>query len=592
MDTRESRFLLFRVFKIGFTTKLLILAMILNMFPLGSAQAVDPPEVISIHFELRPGTADWMWGVVESSASVEVKKGPTVLFEVTADSSGNWENPFPIEVNPGDWFMVTAGEGDIPVNIQVPNPFTSYADSTSNQVWGKIDHLDTEPVVVHGNWDNLDHPFTTDDDGNFTANFVDIPNGGDGHVTYQTMWNYTDVFYHQYFRTPDLILEVNYANDWVQSHYEPGHTVWLNLYDGNGTTLKATAEVETGEIPWWGGGTGFSTDLGNPWNPSRPDIVPGDWVYGEVDNGYDAWVRIGNITGEVDLSADTVSGTVASSWLMPAPVDVECFIWEEFPPDSKVDSIYPDGSDTYNCSWSGEYDIQPNQQVVVSYRDTGGYENPDKDQVEGGHYIYDVYFGYLDDIIMKIHYGYDWIEGYYEPGHNITLTVLDGGGTVKATTTLTTEVIYDWGGRAGFATWLPDIEWVPEHPDIQPGDIIRGVVDDGSEFWDEVKLGLITGEVDPATDSVSGTVLADVNWVRNGIDPVDVGCYIWGEFEPENKFDLVMPDGIDCYACSWSGEWDILIGQQVQVAYFEPEGHEIINNFLKSYLIYLPQVRR
>ncbi len=73
--------------------------------------------------------------------------------------------------------------------------------------------------------------------------------------------------------------------------------------------------------------TGFSTNVGDPWRPQHPDIQPGDWVYGSVDNGYTAAVHIGQITGAVDVDADSVSGTVAASWLLPGPVDVACYPW-------------------------------------------------------------------------------------------------------------------------------------------------------------------------------------------------------------------------------------------------------------------------
>ena len=593
--SRHSRAL--SVKSLGLPIKLIILAVMLSSLPMRMAQAVDI-EVYVVHFELRPGTADWMWGLVDPDASVEVKKGEAILFEITADSSGDWENPFSVEINPGDVFTVTAGAGLNPVTLQIPDPLTAEASSTTNTVWGQIDHLDHELVEVLGNWSSGFQSVTTDGDGHYSATYAELPNGGDGIVTYYSLVNYANVYYSKHFRTLDLILEVNYTHDWVQSHYEPGHTVWLTLYEGDGATVKATAEVVTGEIPWWGGGTGFSTDQGDPWLPERPDILPGDWVYGEMDNGYQAWVRVGRITGEVDLDLDEVSGSIDSGWLTPAAVPVECFVWEELSPDSKVDSVIPNGADTYTCSWSGEWDLQPNVQIAVSYRDPGGYQDPDAGQVQEGHRIYDVYFGYTDEIVMKIHSGYDWVEGLYAPGHSIHLIITESDGvTVKATTTLITAVIDGWGGRSGFATYLPETEWEPKRPDLRPGDIIYGEVGDGSEFSDAVKLGWITGQVDISADLIRGTVAAEVDWPPDALasrtpGAVDVVCSIWEEPGPENKFDSVMPDGADHYECGWSGEWDILKGQPIQVAYFEPEGHEIIKNFNEIKLIFLPLILR
>jgi uncharacterized repeat protein (TIGR01451 family) len=556
----------------------------LSLLPVGLSQALDLPEVYVVHFELRPGPADQMWGVVDPDVNVAVEKGGTTfLFEVTADSSGNWSNPFPLEVNPGDWFTVTAGAGLNPVDIQIPDPFVAEADSTTEQVWGQIDDLYLEDVVVQGNWDNIDHVIPTDEHGNFSYTYADIPNGGDGHVTYNTMVDYTDVYYHGYFRTLDLILEVNYAHDWIQGPYEPGHTVWLWLYEGDGFTLKATAQVGTAEIPWWGGNTGFSTDMESPWVPERPNIEPGDWVYGLVDNSYDAWVRVGTITGEVDTAADEVTGKVDVSWLpQDENVNLLCDPWDASEGTvPKEDTVKPDNTDVYTCSWSGEWDIQPLERIGVSYQDPGGYTYPGGGgSVDAGHRIYDVYVGYTDDLVMRIHYDHDWIEGYYEPGHTIALTVYDSGMSEKAQTTVSTGPIGEWEWLSGFATWLEDTVWVPDHPDIQPGDIIHGAVDGGSAFTADVKVGLITGTPNEAADSISGTVNADVNWPAIDLDPVDVACSIW---EPEGRevHTTVVPNGADTYTCVFDGEnvYDIIPGTNLMVSYFEPEGHRVFGDF-------------
>ncbi|NLE77436.1 MAG: hypothetical protein GX605_11880, partial [Chloroflexi bacterium] len=98
-------------------------------------------------------------------------------------------------------------------------------------------------------------------------------------------------------------LSVNYGHDWVEGHYEPGHTISLSLTDATGA-FKGSASGETGPIPWWGDESGFSTDYNVPWTGERPDLQPGDWLDGTVDDAESAGVRIGEILAELDVHAD------------------------------------------------------------------------------------------------------------------------------------------------------------------------------------------------------------------------------------------------------------------------------------------------
>jgi hypothetical protein len=145
--------------------------------------------------------------------------------------------------------------------------------------------------------------------------WVESQAAADGSTTYYCEWDHTlwdlstttdDVivtyvepdgdWVSNAFQSLNLIMNVNYGHDWVQGAYAPGYTLWLTVTESDSTTEKATAELQTQEIPWWGGRTGFSTDLGDPWNPERPDIQAYDWIYGEMDNGYTSTERMGPIT--------------------------------------------------------------------------------------------------------------------------------------------------------------------------------------------------------------------------------------------------------------------------------------------------------
>lgn len=398
----------------------------------------------------------------------------------------------------------------------------------------------------------------------------DVEPGQDIGVIYQDE-DGDNIIYSFHEISYDLYLDINYDHDWIEGWYPSGYEVTLTVTEGDGTTVKATTTITTGEVPWWGGQTGFSTNMDTIWNPERPDIQPGDWVYGEVEaegTTYYAEVQLGMITGEVNIDTDSISGTIDASWL-PQDVDVEvqCHSWgSDGSAPNKQDNVPPNGSDIYSCTWDPdtEWDIQPNQQVGVSYKDPAG------------HWVYGVFEGYTDELILSIHYDHEWIEGPYKAGHTVYLQVKDPEGQEKAHMTLTTGPIDSWGGQTGFSTNMEGAQWLPNHPDIQPGDIIHGEVDDGSQFWADVEIGSIAGIVDLEEDSLTGTL--DAAWLMPG--PVDLGCYIWEDNSPGNKYTSVIPNNMDTFTCDWTDDgWDIVPGTQVMAAYFEPAGHEIIGDF-------------
>ena len=400
----------------------------------------------------------------------------------------------------------------------------------------------------------------------------DIQPYSDVGVTYTDPsghWVYNGFYAYSF----DLSLNVNYGHDWIEFWYPPDYSGTLTVTESDRTTVKATMGFTTTTVPWWGGATGFSTNMeGVVWNPERPDIQAGDWVFGEVDvDGtiYSAEVQLGEILGEVDAENDSITGTIYAPWL---PQDTEVWVWCHTwgaPPDTegKGETVLPDGVDTYTCAWDPdtEWDIQPNQEIGVSY--TG----PDN------HTVYNVFIGYIDELILQIHYDHDWIQGFYEPDHTVSLQVLDQEGVEKAHITVPTGFWPDWGGQSGFATHLEGSQWLPSQPDIQPGDMVHGEVDDGSEFTADVQIGWVTADLDLDNDQVSGTV--DAEWLPQGED-VKAACYIWENYAPPNQEDWVLPDGVDTYLCDWTDDgYDLNETSNLMVAYIDPAGHELIGDF-------------
>jgi hypothetical protein len=180
------------------------------------------------------------------------------------------------------------------------------------------------------------------------------------------------------FIVPKMDLRVNYGHDWVESFYEAGHTVSIQVTDSEGN-VKATAEVLTTPRNEWGGAEGFQTRP-EDWAPAQPDTQPDDWVYAQVDNGATAQVRIGEISGMIDLESDSIGGAISAPWFYdeenPIDVNVECHPWgSPEPVEMKFDTILPNGIDTYSCAWNPEteWDIQPGQDIGVGYFGLDGH---------------------------------------------------------------------------------------------------------------------------------------------------------------------------------------------------------------------------
>jgi hypothetical protein len=173
---------------------------------------------------------------------------------------------------------------------------------------------------------------------------------------------------------PALELRVCYDCDWVESFYEAEHTVWITVTESDGVTVKAKAEAVTERRDSWDGEPGFQTQA-EDWDPDLPDIQSYDWVYGSVDNGASAQMQIGEIGALFDYEADTIEGTINAPWLS-GEVNVECGItWNEPepPPDTKFASVLPNGRDTFSCSWAGEGNMQPGQDMGVGYAGADGH---------------------------------------------------------------------------------------------------------------------------------------------------------------------------------------------------------------------------
>lgn len=354
-------------------------------------------------------------------------------------------------------------------------------------------------------------------------------------------------------------LRANLAHDWVGANYELGHTVWITVTDSLGDVKAFGHSNSVSNGGWAGPGFTIST-----WLPAQPDIVPGDWVFMAADDGYTSNLWLGELTGSLSSANDLVSGQVLAPWINQT-VTVECHPWGAWAAGLndapiKQSSAAPDGSQPYTCQWDPqtEYDLLPGQDVAVMYIEA------DMDRV------IDVYREPApDNLTMDVNYGHDWVQGPYEPGHLVTVTVTESdAATVKGFARLYSMALPEWEGATGFSTLLAG--WDGNHPDLQPGDWVFGQADDGG--FGSVRVGEITVQVDADADLVYGSLQA--GWLSGA---VPLRCEIW---EPEGAPAIelwVDPQG-GGYGCEFGNfGWDILPGQMIAVMYPDPAGHQVIN---------------
>jgi hypothetical protein len=365
---------------------------------------------------------------------------------------------------------------------------------------------------------------------------------------------------------PALGLRVNYGHDWVESFYEGGHMAWITVTEGDGVTVKATAELVTEPKEYWGGETGFQS-LDSVWFDaeglqleSPPDIQPYDWVFGWMDNGASAQVQIGDISGTIDLAADSIEGTIMAPWSSD-PVQVECLDCSgENHSITKIGFVLTNGEDSYSCSWAGEWNIQPGQNVGV------GYFGSD------GHWVANAFFvtnptfvAYLPSAIE----GYDW-----PMGAAVSIDINNGEYTDKASseqrpdfTEGSTRVLFelwrnDFFMEAGDHILMTDGVLTKEVvvTNLAVTDInlnartVSGIYDPACDLW--VWLYGQDGRV-PATDPVAGTWIAAFSELPPGVWG---GATQWDtdgdgtsmDFRAPDPGMYAVPDEERIYAWEWT----------------------------------------
>ncbi len=249
---------------------------------------------------------DWVDGRTSPNATVWITatdslgtiKGAT---QTTARGDGHFDGISlqdnvgqQVDLAPGDTVVGSSSDGS-EASVAILT-MTGAVDATANTISGQIVG-GVFPALARGEVWAEDGPTvygTVDATGHYLVDFNPYDLQAD-----------IDIFLTYYEPDGDSVgivrrgftLVVNSTQDWVETTYEAGYTIWITVTDGSGA-VKATTRGTTGQIPWWSPGQfGYSTTLGD-WQPTQPDLAPGDWVYGDVEHGQDAGSARGNDHGQ------------------------------------------------------------------------------------------------------------------------------------------------------------------------------------------------------------------------------------------------------------------------------------------------------
>ena len=163
-----------------------------------------------------------------------------------------------------------------------------------------------------------------------------------------------------------LLVNIRYDYAYVRS--DPNLPAQITVKDSSGT-VKATVSGTTNEIGTFGSWHGT-------WTPEHPDIEPGDKVMGDVDGTTADIDPVGQISGKLDLDADTIEGTVTAPWFAPATIEVKCVTWSdtENGPEITVSGINPDGG-SFVCDYGSlPWDMTGDWYYEISYIEPDGDE--------------------------------------------------------------------------------------------------------------------------------------------------------------------------------------------------------------------------
>lgn len=315
-------------------------------------------------------------------------------------------------------------------------------------------------------------------------------------------------------------LEVNYAHDWASVNTIPGEIVTVTVDQGG----KIFTVVGTADPDWW-----FRTWEWD-WNPSQPDIEPGDTVIAEISALSTAIDPVGEIDGVLDIEADTVQGTINVPEFASKKLNVRCEVWvENGPPGIDVTGVPANGG-AFTCDFGDVgWDLLPGQDVGIRY-----YE-PDYDAV-------------INVIREPAPYLNIWTSGTNSPGEDgnylLRVDYNNSGDGIAENVTISATL-------EGGMEYLADTSGVTHSGSGVPGNPLIWQIGDVSPSMFNRAFDLFVHVTGPASSTLTNTVEIDTSTVYAGQDPENLRS-TWSGHVEANATDLNVRKG------AWT--WDPVPG--------------------------------
>ncbi|MFW6136189.1 MAG: hypothetical protein ACOC7N_05150, partial [Chloroflexota bacterium] len=261
---------------------------------------------------------------------------------------------------------------------------------------------------------------------------------------------------------------VDLAYDAVWGYVSPGDVVTVTRGDG----AYGAAEADGAGFVW--------TPL---WRPEgQPaDIVDGDTIEIYLNGAPEASVPVEEVTGGIDVLADEVTGTIAGVDT-DTPVTVTIGVDGAQPPgDAPQATATTDSEGAFTAAFPG-MDLGPSNLAAVEYA-SGAL------RVRSYLYPNDRTFAVQNLLV---------VQGYADPGQELTVTAYEGGGPAERWSGNTTA-----GFPHGFYRYPA---WRQSNP-AQADDVVE--VDlGGGEVLSTTLADLSITDVDTASDAITGTAPA------------------------------------------------------------------------------------
>lgn len=340
---------------------------------------------------------------------------------------------------------------------------------------------------------------------------------------------------------------------------------------------QASAPDAIQRVEFWNFASGFTWIWGAA-NPNQPITITtssGDTLYGFSDGDgnygtdHPTYLYAGDLITATDASGDPPVTIVfpdlqadsdSTSDLVTGHIGYSN--WEvEIHPDwnEPMTTTLTDGEGNFSKSF---LDIPPNGRGYIRFVET---IQPNDVEAIFHRPFYDL------QPTIQANYAHEWVEGQYDPGYQVWITLTNNLGEIKATAHGVTAEIPWWNGDSGISTNY-NVPWDARPPDVEVGDFVYLKMDNGR--IDDLQLGKIDGELNIDADIFTGTL--DVPWLT---DPVNGDCGVWVDGGPGTSFEGVDPHG-GTFTCDFAAlGWDLIPGQDVGVGYYEPDADKVLNVF-------------